>query len=203
LIVILAVALGTIRPSNRRSNPSMRLNKLVALPAAAVPLAVIVLIVYLGFIPFNFREPFENRDVLVIFNAMLFAVIALLIGATPVKESDLDARAQTWLRRGVIALSALALLIGVYALAAIVPREHYVTPNRLTHQLERDQHRAAGLAADRSMAGRRALVARHARSAGRGAIACDMDHAGHPGAAVAVRGDPGSRNLPVRIQQLA
>jgi len=86
------------------------------------PLAVGVLAVYLAFIPFNWREPFENRDVLVIFNAMLFAVVALLVGATPVHGAELGEKGQTWLRRGVIALSVLALLISLYALAAILYR---------------------------------------------------------------------------------
>jgi hypothetical protein len=136
LIAILAVALvydPAVEPARQSFDEG--LSKLVALLLRLLlPLAVVVLVIYLGFIPFNFREPFENRDVLIIFNAMLFAVIALLVGATPVRNSDLDARMQTWLRRGIIALAVLALLIGVYALAAIVYRTGIdrLTPNRLT-----------------------------------------------------------------------
>ena len=110
------------------------LSKLVALlMRLLLPLTVGVLLVYLAFIPFNWREPFENREVLVIFNAMLFAVIALLVGATPVHGAELGERAQTWLRRGVIALAALALLVSLYALAAILYRtvNGRLTPNRL------------------------------------------------------------------------
>ena len=136
LIVVLAVALvydPAVAPAKQSFDEG--LSKLVALlMRLLLPLAVVVLVVYLGFIPFNFREPFENRDVLVIFNIMLFAVMALLVGATPVRSDDLDARTQTWLRRGVIALAVLALLVGVYALAAIVYRTGIdrLTPNRLT-----------------------------------------------------------------------
>ena len=110
------------------------LSKLVALLLRLLlPLTVAVLLIYLGFIPFNWREPFENREVLMIFNAMLFAVIALLMGVTPVHEADLGERAQTWLRRGVIALAALALLVSLYVLAAILYRtvNGHLTPNRL------------------------------------------------------------------------
>ena len=110
------------------------LSKLVALLLRLLlPLTVAVLLIYVGFIPFNWREPFENREVLMIFNAMLFAVIALLLGATPVHEADLGERVQTWLRRGVIALAALALLVSLYALAAILYRTviGHLTPNRL------------------------------------------------------------------------
>jgi hypothetical protein len=136
LIIVLAVALvydPTVEPAQQSFDEG--LSKVVAmLMRLLLPLAALVLVVYLAFIPFNFREPFENRDVLIIFNAMLFAVIALLVGATPVRNSDLDARMQTWLRRGIIALAVLALLIGVYALAAIVYRTGIdrLTPNRLT-----------------------------------------------------------------------
>ncbi len=136
LIVLVAVALvydpaAAPREQSFDEGPG----KLVALLLRLLlPLAVVVLAVYLGFIPFNWREPFENREVLVAFNALLFAVIALLLGVTPVHEADLSARTQTWLRRGVIALAGLALVISLYALAAIIYRAtaDRLTPNRLT-----------------------------------------------------------------------
>ena len=135
LIALIAVAL-VYDPAAAPQQQSFDegLSKLVALlMRLLLPLAVGVLLVYLAFIPFNWREPFENRDVLVVFNAMLFAVVALLMGATPVHEAELGERAQTWLRRGVIALAGLALLVGLYALAAILYRtaNDRLTPNRL------------------------------------------------------------------------
>ncbi len=136
LIVIVAVALvydPTVAPARQSFDEG--LSKLVAmLTRLLLPLTVLVLLVYLAFIPFNFGEPFENRDVLVIFNAMLFAVMALLVGATPTGDSEPGVQAQTWLRRGIIALAALALVVGVYALAAIAYRTSIdrLTPNRLT-----------------------------------------------------------------------
>jgi hypothetical protein len=135
LIAIVAVALvydPAVAPAEQNTDEG--LSKLVALLMRLVlPLAVAVLLVYVAFIPFNWREPFENRDVLVIFNAMLFAVVALLVGATPVHGAELGEKAQTWLRRGVIALAALALVISLYALAAILYRtaNDRLTPNRL------------------------------------------------------------------------
>jgi drug/metabolite transporter superfamily protein YnfA len=94
---------------------------------------LLVLVVYLGFIPSNFFAPLENRDVLIVFNAMLFAVIALLLGATPVHDVDLSISVRLWLRRGLIAVALLAVLVGVYALAAITYRTviDRLTPNRL------------------------------------------------------------------------
>jgi hypothetical protein len=135
LIAVVAVALvydPLVEPIQQSFDEG--LSKLVALlMRLLLPLTVGVLLIYLAFIPFNWREPFENRDVLVIFNAMLFAVVALLVGATPVRGAELGEKGQTWLRRGVIALAALALLVSLYALAAILYRtaNDRVTPNRL------------------------------------------------------------------------
>jgi len=135
LIAVVAVALvydPAVAPAQQSFEDD--LSKLVALLLRLLlPLTVGVLLVYLFFIPFNWREPFENRDVLMAFNAMLFAVIALLLGVTPLRQADLGAQAQTWLRRGIIALAALALLVSLYALAAILYRTAggRLTPNRL------------------------------------------------------------------------
>ncbi|HSR29981.1 MAG TPA: hypothetical protein VLY63_05395 [Anaerolineae bacterium] len=111
------------------------LSRLVALlMRILLPLTLLVLFVYLAFIPFNFRAPFENRDVLIIYNGMLFAVIALLVGATPVSLADISPRLARWLRLGIIAVATLALIVSLYALAAIVYRTALdrLTPNRLT-----------------------------------------------------------------------
>ena len=110
------------------------LSKLVALLMRfLLPLTLLVLIVYLAFIPFNFRAPFENRDVLIIYNGMLFAVVVLLVGTTPVSLVDISPRLARWLRLGIVAVAALALIVSVYALAAIVYRTAIdrLTPNRL------------------------------------------------------------------------
>ncbi len=111
------------------------LSKLIAtLMRVLLPLSLAVLLIYLGFIPFNFKEPFQNRDVLIIYNAMLFAVMALLVGATPAPSVFLGLGQATWLRRGILTLAALALVVGLYAFAAILYRTWVgqLTPNRLT-----------------------------------------------------------------------
>ncbi|OQA37941.1 MAG: hypothetical protein BWY52_03319 [Chloroflexi bacterium ADurb.Bin325] len=136
LIAVIAVALVYDPAAAAREQPfDEGLSRLVALLLRLLlPLAVGVLVVYLGFIPFNWREPFENRNVLLAFSGLLFAVVALLIGVTPVHGTELGERAQTWLRRGVMALAGLTLLVGLYALAAILYRTALdrLTPNRLT-----------------------------------------------------------------------
>jgi hypothetical protein len=99
-----------------------------------LPLTLIVLVIYLFVIPFNYMAPFQYRDLLIVYNIMQFAIIGLLIGATPLKLDDLSPKIQIWLRRGIIAVSILALVISLYALSAVVYRTTHdvVTLNRLT-----------------------------------------------------------------------
>jgi len=136
LIPVVATAViynPTLPPAEQASHEG--LGRLVAvLMRLMLPLTVVVLLVYLGFIPFNFRAPFDNRDVLIVYNGMLFAVIGLLAGATPVRPDDLSPDVKRWLRRGIVAVAVLALVISLYALAAIVYRTALdrLTPNRLT-----------------------------------------------------------------------
>jgi hypothetical protein len=99
-----------------------------------LPLTLLVLIVYLCFIPFNFMGPFRNRELLIVYNVMLFAVMGLLVGATPVRENDLAEHTQDWLRRAILAVAALSVVISLYALAAVVTRTWLdgFTANRVT-----------------------------------------------------------------------
>jgi hypothetical protein len=99
-----------------------------------LPLTLGVLLVYLFVIPFNFFQPFKNRDVLIIYNAMLFAIMGLLVGATPIDLGEISPRLGSALRSGIIAVAILATLVSLYALSAILYRTatDAVTINRLT-----------------------------------------------------------------------
>jgi hypothetical protein len=99
-----------------------------------LPLTLGVLVVYLFVIPFNFLQPFKNRDVLIIYNAMLFAIMGLLVGATPIDLNELSPRLGSALRNGIIAVATLATLVSLYALSAILYRTATgaITINRLT-----------------------------------------------------------------------
>jgi hypothetical protein len=93
-----------------------------------------VLLVYIALIPFNFYAPFRNRELLIVYNVMLFAVMCLLVGITPVQPKDIAPVLRPWVRRGVIALAILAVLVSLYALAAVITRtvEGGWTANRVT-----------------------------------------------------------------------
>lgn len=106
---------------------------LAILMRALLPLTLLVLVVYLAVIPFNFAQPFTNRDVLIVFNVLLFAILALLVGVTPAGPDDVPVRLAGWLRAGIAALAALVILVSLYALAAVLYRTfnaHLLTMNR-------------------------------------------------------------------------
>ncbi len=111
------------------------LSRLIAtLMRLLLPLTLLVLVVYILFIPFYFWEPFRQREMLIVYNAMLFAIMGLLVAATPVREEDLSATQHLWLRRGLLTVAVLAVLVSIYASAAIFYRtwQGGLTPNRLT-----------------------------------------------------------------------
>ncbi len=87
-----------------------------------LPLGLFALILYLIFLPFNFTLVFTNRNSLIIYNVLLFGAVALIVAATPLADTMLSPRLQTWARRGVVSLAALVIFISLHALAAIVYR---------------------------------------------------------------------------------
>lgn len=87
-----------------------------------LPLTLVIMSIYIFFIPFHFMQPFQNRDALIVSNVMLFAVMGLLIGVTPLHTEDLPPRFQTALRKGIIAVAMIAALVSLYTMAAVVYR---------------------------------------------------------------------------------
>jgi hypothetical protein len=87
-----------------------------------LPLTLVVLVIYIFMIPFNFMQPFNNRDVLIVYNVMAFAIMGLLIGATPIRSDDISFRIQSALRNGILAVAVLAVLVSLYALSAVIYR---------------------------------------------------------------------------------
>jgi len=135
LVTVVAVAViynPTMPPAEQSFDEGI--SKLVSMIVRLLlPLTLLVGLVYLVFIVFNFQAPFDNRDVLIIYNAMLFAIVALLVAATPISLTGISPGLARWLRLGIISVAALALLVSLYALVAILYRTSIdrLTPNRL------------------------------------------------------------------------
>ena len=135
LIPVLAVATAynsNVSPSKQDFERGMS-RFIFTLTRLLLPLTLIVLLVYLFIIPFRFMEPFKQREILIVYNVMLFAVIGLLIGVTPIRLDDLSMRTRKALRIGILFVAGLASLISVYALSAILYRtiQGQITINRL------------------------------------------------------------------------
>jgi hypothetical protein len=88
-----------------------------------LPLTLGVLFVYVcWFIPAYFWRPFQEREVLIVYNATLVAIIALLSSVLPGKTEEGFAKQDRLLYAALLILGILALLLNAYALSAIVSR---------------------------------------------------------------------------------
>jgi hypothetical protein len=136
LLPVLAVATvydPSVPPSEQDFDQG--LSKFVAtMMRLLLPLTLGILAIYILVIPFNFLAPYGSRDVLIVYNVMLFAILGLLLGATPIRGDVLSLGLQKWLRTAIIAVAILAEFVSIYALSATVFRtlEGNLTPNRLT-----------------------------------------------------------------------
>jgi hypothetical protein len=98
-----------------------------------LPLALAVLAVYVcWFIPAYFWRPFEEREVLAVYNATIMAVLALMTAALADPGEKRPPHQDVGLRLQFLALSAATFLLNLYALAAILSRtlDYGLTPNR-------------------------------------------------------------------------
>ena len=86
------------------------------------------------FIPLYFWRPFGKREILIVYNATIMAVLALLAASATGPDDARSEREDRILRYGILALGLLSILLNLYALAAIISRtaEFGLTPNRHT-----------------------------------------------------------------------
>lgn len=98
-----------------------------------LPLAVVVLVVYdFWFVPANFWKPFQEREVLIVYNLTILAILVLLTVVVSGNFEERYSLHDTILRSAVVALGGLTLLLNAYALVAIASRiyDSGLTPNR-------------------------------------------------------------------------
>jgi hypothetical protein len=93
------------------------------------PLVLITLVIYLISIAITGKDPYNDRDFLVIFNAMLLSVMAIVVFAISGLSGDRRIRISEWT---LFALAIVTLIIDLVVLSAIVYRlgEYGFTPNR-------------------------------------------------------------------------
>ena len=94
------------------------------------PLVLITLVIYLIFIPISGKDPYNDRDFLLIFNLMLLGVMAIIVFS--ISESSINKK-QKFNKIILLSLTVVSILIDLIALSAIFYRlsEYGLTPNRL------------------------------------------------------------------------
>lgn len=93
------------------------------------PLVLITLLVYLGAIVFSGKDPYNDREFLLLFNALLIGVMALIFFSVAQRAKTPANRYEIMV---LFLLSAVTILVNGIALSAIVFRisEWGLTPNR-------------------------------------------------------------------------
>lgn len=113
-----------------RENPSLvnRISPLIA--RIFTPLVLAMLLIFLGTMAFTGRNPYQDREFLLIFNVLLIGVMALIIFSV----SEATKRGYSNFRLILLlSLSVLTIIVNSIALSAISFRlfEYGLTPNRL------------------------------------------------------------------------
>ncbi len=93
------------------------------------PLVLITLVIYLTSIAVTGKDPYNDRDFLLVFNAMLLGVMAIVVFAISGLSGDKRIRFSEWT---LFALAIVTLIIDLVVLSAILYRlgEYGFTPNR-------------------------------------------------------------------------
>ncbi len=94
------------------------------------PLVLVMLLAYLTAIIFSGKNPYNNREFLLVFNALLIGVMAIIFFSVAGSEASARNRTETLV---LFLLSAVTIIVNCIALSAILFRisEWGVTPNRI------------------------------------------------------------------------
>ncbi len=118
----------TAQPWHTGLAPILRILTRLLLPMALAVLAIYVC----WFIPAYFWRPFEEREVLAVYNATILAILALMTAALADPGEERSAAQDTSLRIQLLGLGGSTFVLNLYALAAMLSRtlEYGLTPNR-------------------------------------------------------------------------
>lgn len=93
------------------------------------PLVLVMLVVYLGAMVYSGKDPYNDREFLLIFNALLIGVMALIFFSVAETSRTAKNRTEIWI---LFLLSLVTVVVNGIALSAILFRisEWGLTPNR-------------------------------------------------------------------------
>lgn len=113
-----------------RSNPALVGKVSPVIAKIFSPLVLVMLVIYLVAIVYSGKDPYNNREFLLIFNALLIGVMALIFFSVAEMSKTTKSRAEIWV---LVLLSSVTVIVNAIALSAIVFRisEWGITPNRI------------------------------------------------------------------------
>ena len=93
------------------------------------PLVLVMLVIYLAAIIYSGKDPYNDREFLLIFNALLIGVMALIFFSIAENSRTSKTRQEIWV---LLLLSVVTIIINSFALSAILFRiaEYGISPNR-------------------------------------------------------------------------
>jgi hypothetical protein len=93
------------------------------------PLVLVMLVIYLSAIPYSGKDPYNDRDFLLIFNALLIGVMAIIFFSVAETSRAGKNRGEAWI---LFLLSVVTIIVNSIALSAILFRiaGGGITPNR-------------------------------------------------------------------------
>lgn len=93
------------------------------------PLVLVMLVIYLGAILYSGKDPYNDREFLLMFNGLLIGVMAILFFSVAENSRSNKSGIETWI---LFLLAAITIIVNGIALSAILFRiaEWGITPNR-------------------------------------------------------------------------
>jgi hypothetical protein len=93
------------------------------------PLVLVMLVIYLVAMVYSGKNPYNDRDFLLIFNGLLIGVMAIIFFSVAESSKTSKTRPETWI---LFLLSVVTIIVNGIALSAILLRisEWGITPNR-------------------------------------------------------------------------
>lgn len=113
-----------------RSNPQLVKNVSPIIAKVFTPLVLIMLVVYIVAMVITGKDPYNDREFLLIFNVLLLGVMAIILFSVVENTRSKTNNFSTWM---LFLLSVVTIVINGIALSAIVFRisEWGITPNRM------------------------------------------------------------------------
>ena len=112
-----------------RTNPNLVGKVSPVIARIFSPLVLVMLVVYLIAMVYSGKDPYNDREFLLIFNALLVGVMAIIFFSVAETSKSTKSHAEVWV---LFLLSVVTIIVNGIALSAIVFRisEWGITPNR-------------------------------------------------------------------------